>query len=227
MKILMMSNLFSIFDPHTSIKDTYNWISIIIPLILFPKMFWFKPSKLFSAIKMIIMFLFNELFNLMNKYNLNNIFFFLVLFYLLVMMNFIGLFPYIFTPTSHLIISLPLSLSIWLSIMFFNWTKKTNLSFAHLVPLGTPTLLMSFMVIIETISNIIRPGTLAIRLSANMIAGHLLLCLLGSTGPNLKNTIIIVILLITQIMLFTLEMAVSIIQSYVFTMLSSLYSNED
>lgn len=96
---------------------------------------------------------------------------------------------------------------------------------AHLVPLGTPPVLMPFMVLIETVSNVIRPGTLAVRLAANMIAGHLLLVLLGNQGPSLSSSLLRV-LLVTQILLLTLESAVAIIQSYVFAVLATLYSRE-
>lgn len=93
------------------------------------------------------------------------------------------------------------------------------------MPQGTPTILIPFIVLIETIRNIIRPGTLAVRLAANIIAGHLLLTLLGNTGPNL-TLVILNILLFTQILLLLLESAVSIIQSYVFAVLRTLYSSE-
>ena len=96
---------------------------------------------------------------------------------------------------------------------------------AHLVPLGTPPVLIPFMVLIETVSNVIRPGTLAVRLAANMIAGHLLLVLLGNQGPTLSSSLLR-ILLVTQILLLTLESAVAIIQSYVFAVLATLYSRE-
>lgn len=96
---------------------------------------------------------------------------------------------------------------------------------AHLVPLGTPPVLIPFMVLIETVSNVIRPGTLAVRLAANMIAGHLLLVLLGNQGPSLSSSLLR-ILLVTQILLLTLEGAVAIIQSYVFAVLATLYSRE-
>ena len=89
---------------------------------------------------------------------------------------------------------------------------------AHLVPLGTPPVLIPFMVLIETVSNVIRPGTLAVRLAANMIAGHLLLVLLGNQGPTLSSSLLR-ILLVTQILLLTLESAVAIIQSYVLAVL--------
>ena len=94
-----------------------------------------------------------------------------------------------------------------------------------MVPQGTPFILIPFIVLIETIRNIIRPGTLAIRLSANIIAGHLLLTLLGNTGNNL-STIFISFLIFSQLLLLSLESAVAIIQSYVFTILRTLYSRE-
>ncbi len=56
---------------------------------------------------------------------------------------------------------------------------------AHLVPLETPDIVIPFTVLIETVSNVIRPGTLAVLLAANMIAGHLLLVLLWNQGPSM------------------------------------------
>lgn len=96
---------------------------------------------------------------------------------------------------------------------------------AHLVPVGTPRFLIPIIVIIETIRNIIRPITLSIRLAANIVAGHLLLTLLGSQGPNLI-IINLILLIVGIILLLLLEVAVACIQSYVFTILSSLYLNE-
>jgi F-type H+-transporting ATPase subunit a len=94
-----------------------------------------------------------------------------------------------------------------------------------MVPQGTPFILIPFIVLIERIRNIIRPGTLAIRLSANIIAGHLLLTLLGNTGNNL-STLLVSFLIFAQLLLLSLESAVAIIQSYVFTILRTLYSRE-
>jgi F-type H+-transporting ATPase subunit a len=84
---------------------------------------------------------------------------------------------------------------------------------------------MPIIVIIETVRNIIRPITLSIRLAANIVAGHLLLTLLGSQGPRLR-LINLIFLIIGLYLLLLLEVAVACIQSYVFTILSSLYLNE-
>jgi len=85
---------------------------------------------------------------------------------------------------------------------------------------------MPFMVLIETIRNVIRPGTLAVRLAANIIAGHLLLTLLGNTGPLMSSYFILSLLIGSQLLLLTLESAVAIIQSYVFAVLRTLYTRE-
>ena len=93
------------------------------------------------------------------------------------------------------------------------------------MPQGAQTMLIPFIVIIETISNLMQPGTLAVRLTANIIAGHLLLILLGNNGPSIRHTLLTV-LITAQILLLILEAAVAIIQSYVFAILRALYSRE-
>jgi F-type H+-transporting ATPase subunit a len=84
---------------------------------------------------------------------------------------------------------------------------------------------MPFIVVIETVSNIIRPGTLAVRLAANIIAGHLLITLLGNQ-TTVARISILPILLVVQVLLLILECAVATIQAYVFAVLSTLYSSE-
>lgn len=150
---------------------------------------------------------------------------FVSLFVFIVANNVLGLVPYVFTASSHLVITLSLSLPIWVGLIIYGWINHTQHMLAHLVPLGTPGVLIPFMVLIETISNVIRPGTLAVRLAANMIAGHLLLVLLGNQGVNVRRAIL-GLLLSVQIILLVLESAVAVIQSYVFAVLATLYSRE-
>nr|WIL79839.1 ATP synthase F0 subunit 6 [Omadius sp.] len=218
-------NLFSSFDPSTNFNTSLNWLSSMLWILFIPSLFWLIPSRL-NFLWMKIMFtLHNEFKILMGKNFQGSTLIFITLFTFIMLNNFIGLFPYIFTSTSHMVLTLTLALPLWLSFMIYGWINNTIHMFAHLVPQGTPPVLMPFMVCIETISNIIRPGTLAIRLSANMIAGHLLMTLLGNTGPML-SILLINFLLITQLLLLVLESAVAIIQSYVFAVLSTLYSSE-
>nr|YP_010987602.1 ATP synthase F0 subunit 6 [Ochthephilus vulgaris]WON66021.1 ATP synthase F0 subunit 6 [Ochthephilus vulgaris] len=221
----MMTNLFSTFDPSTMMSMSLNWLSIFLGMLFIPSMYWLIPSRWnFLWIKIIIT-LHKEFKILINSSFKGSTLIFISLFSFILFNNFLGLFPYIFTSSSHLIMTLSMSLPLWLSFMIYGWLNNTIHMFAHLVPQGSPNILMPFMVCIETISNIIRPGTLAVRLTANMIAGHLLLTLLGNTGPSM-TMLTINFLIITQILLLILESAVSIIQSYVFSVLSTLYSSE-
>nr|QWY25984.1 ATP synthase F0 subunit 6 [Gonocephalum kochi] len=221
----MMANLFSSFDPSTNWSTSFNWMSTLIGILIIPSAFWFIPSRFNILWTKIILVLHKEFKTLIGTKIKGSTMMFISLFSLILYNNFLGLFPYIFTSTSHMVMTLTLALPLWLSFMLFGWINNTVHMFAHLVPQGTPPVLMPFMVCIETISNIIRPGTLAIRLSANMIAGHLLMTLLGNTGTIL-SIYMINILLIVQILLLMLESAVAIIQSYVFAVLSTLYSSE-
>nr|YP_010546433.1 ATP synthase F0 subunit 6 [Miridiba trichophora]UYI30129.1 ATP synthase F0 subunit 6 [Miridiba trichophora] len=222
----MMTNLFSSFDPSTSFNTSINWISTILGLILIPTSYWMSPSRYTYIWNKILITLHKEFKVLIsNNTIMGSTLIFISLFAMIMFNNFLGLFPYIFTSTSHLTLTLTLALPLWLSFMLYGWINHTIHMLAHLVPQGTPPILMPFMVLIETISNIIRPGTLAVRLAANMIAGHLLLTLLGNTGSYLSFSLLN-ILLATQILLLILESAVSIIQSYVFAVLSTLYSSE-
>nr|YP_009142420.1 ATP synthase F0 subunit 6 [Platycnemis foliacea]AKH04367.1 ATP synthase F0 subunit 6 [Platycnemis foliacea] len=223
----MMTNLFSVFDPTSSILNiSMNWMSTFMGLMLIPMMFWLIPTRLTIFWNIIINTLYKEFKTLLGVSGMNgSTFIFISVFSLIMFNNFMGLFPYIFTSSSHLVFTLTLALPLWLSFMIYGWVNHTQHMFAHLVPQGTPPILMPFMVCIETISNMIRPGTLAVRLAANMIAGHLLMTLLGNTGPSVTYSIM-VILITTQILLLMLESAVAIIQSYVFAVLSTLYSSE-
>nr|YP_010586450.1 ATP synthase F0 subunit 6 [Paduniella communis]UZZ44251.1 ATP synthase F0 subunit 6 [Paduniella communis] len=219
----MMNNLFLIFDPSTYIKLSLNWISSLLIMMLLPMMFWIIPSRIYIMMWLLMNKLMEETKEIIKNNNMKLMF--ITIFLFIMLNNFMGLFPYIFTSTSHISTNLTFALPIWLSLMIFGWLKNMNHMFIHLIPQGTPLILMPFMVMIETISNIIRPLTLTVRLTANMIAGHLLLTLLSSL-KNHMNIIMIPSLLFIQIILLMLEMSVAIIQAYVFMVLISLYMKE-
>nr|YP_009740684.1 ATP synthase F0 subunit 6 [Ergatettix dorsifera]QID03646.1 ATP synthase F0 subunit 6 [Ergatettix dorsifera] len=221
----MMTNLFSSFDPTTSNSLSMNWLSTYLFIMLMPTTFWLIKSRSAMMINIMTNKMNYEFNMILNNKNKGSTILFISLFTLIMMNNTMGLFPYIFTSSSHMVMTLSLALPMWLSFNLFGWINKTNHMFEHLVPMGTPPLLMPFMVCIETISTIIRPGTLAIRLAANMIAGHLLLTLLGNTGNKL-NEVLLMSMLTVQLLLLMLESAVSIIQAYVFSVLTTLYSSE-
>lgn len=223
----MISNLFSIFDPSTNLFNlSINWIRTLLGLIFIPYGFWLIPNRHYYFWNFILIKLHNEFKTLLkNNYFQGSTFIFISLFSFILFNNFLGLFPYIFTSTSHLTLSLSISLPLWLRFILYGWINNYQHIFSHIIPQGTPAVLIPFIVLIETIRNIIRPGTLAVRLTANIIAGHLLITLLRRTGSNMASYIII-FLVIIQILLLILESAVAIIQSYVIAILRTLYSRE-
>lgn len=221
----MIANLFASFDPSTNWNTSINWTRIIIGILIIPPSFWITPSRNNILWNKILLTLHKEFLTLLGPKNKTLTLIFISLFRLILFNNFLGLFPYIFTRTRHMVITLSLALPLWLTFMLFGWINNSIHIFAHLVPQGTPPVLIPFIVCIETIRNLIRPGTLAIRLSANIIAGHLLITLLGNTGTTI-SIYLVNILIIIQILLLTLESAVAIIQSYVFAVLRTLYSRE-
>lgn len=139
--------------------------------------------------------------------------------------NGMGLFPYVFTPSRHLLFTLPLSLILWSGFFVLASIKRPLHFLSHLVPLGTPYALIPFMVLIESIRNLIRPLTLAVRLAANIVAGHLLLTLIRSLMPSASWPVYFSVTL-GLFCLLILERAVALIQAYVFTILRSLYVEE-
>uniref|UniRef100_UPI0031F4341E ATP synthase F0 subunit 6 n=1 Tax=Pyrgodera armata TaxID=1964324 RepID=UPI0031F4341E len=223
----MMTNLFSTFDPSTNMLNlSLNWNSTFLGLMMIPSMFWLLSSRINSLWNKMSYTLHNEFKTIMGPNSFQgSTMIFISIFFMMMFNNFMGLFPYIFTSTSHMTMTFTIALPMWMSFMLFGWINNTNHMFTHLVPQGTPNALMMFMVLIETISNIIRPGTLAVRLAANMIAGHLLLTLLGNNGPSMTMSMIY-FLILGQMMLLILESAVAMIQAYVFSILSTLYSSE-
>nr|AUJ22081.1 ATP synthase F0 subunit 6 [Tettigades chilensis]AWV83865.1 ATP synthase F0 subunit 6 [Tettigades chilensis] len=219
----MMTNLFSSFDPSTGMFSM-NWFSTVLCIILFPMIYWYLPNRYVLLFKNIMMVMNNELNLLMGAKSFGSSLIFISLFMFIFYNNIMGLVPYIFTSSSHLVFTMSMALPLWFSFMLFGWINNMNHMFCHLVPVGTPGILMPFMVCIETISNLIRPGSLAVRLTANMIAGHLLMTLLGNS--SIEFSIYLYMIMFVQIILMMFESAVCMIQAYVFTVLSTLYSSE-
>nr|YP_009731724.1 ATP synthase F0 subunit 6 [Limassolla lingchuanensis]QHR79702.1 ATP synthase F0 subunit 6 [Limassolla lingchuanensis] len=216
----MMNNLFSVFDPTTG-SLSMNWLSSLILIILMPYKMWFMKNKIMIMFNLMIDSLKKEMFMLMPYKGMTLLM--ISLFMLILINNLMGLVPYVFTSSAHLVFSLTIALPMWMGFMLFGWINKTKMMFNHLVPVGTPYILMPFMVIIETISNLIRPGSLAVRLTANMIAGHLLMSLLGN---NTTSSLVLISTLMIFLFLMLFELAVAMIQSYVFMTLTTLYSSE-
>jgi F-type H+-transporting ATPase subunit a len=221
-----MSNLFSIFDPLALTALPLNWASSRIVVLAVPNLFWLLKSQILALYEILIKFV-NSEFSAITGPALapGGTLLSLALFLFIVLNNFFGLFPYVFTSPAHLTFTVVIALPLWAGHMAIAWAKTPNNTLAHLVPLGTPVILMPFIVLIELTRRVIRPLTLSVRLAANMVAGHLLLTLLRSQAPS-SGLLVIAPLILSLILLGILESAVAVIQAYVFRVLMTLYVNE-
>lgn len=147
----------------------------------------------------------------------------------LITLNMLGLLPYTFTPTTQLSLNIGLAVPLWLATVIIGIRNQPTHALGHLLPEGTPTLLIPVLIIIETISLFIRPLALGVRLTANLTAGHLLIQLIATAAYVLLPLIpTVAILTATLLLLLTLlEVAVAMIQAYVFVLLLSLYLQEN
>nr|AFC76925.1 ATP synthase F0 subunit 6 [Coregonus lavaretus]AFC76938.1 ATP synthase F0 subunit 6 [Coregonus lavaretus]AFC77198.1 ATP synthase F0 subunit 6 [Coregonus lavaretus] len=147
----------------------------------------------------------------------------------LITLNMLGLLPYTFTPTTQLSLNMGLAVPLWLATVIISMRNQPTAALGHLLPEGTPVPLIPVLIIIETISLFIRPLALGVRLTANLTAGHLLIQLIA-TAAFVLLPLMPTVAILTAIVLFLLtllEIAVAMIQAYVFVLLLSLYLQEN
>nr|BAV70852.1 ATPase subunit 6 [Poropuntius scapanognathus] len=147
----------------------------------------------------------------------------------LITINMLGLLPYTFTPTTQLSLNMGFAVPLWLATVIIGMRNQPTIALGHLLPEGTPIPLIPVLIIIETISLFIRPLALGVRLTANLTAGHLLIQLIA-TAVFVLLPIMPTVAILTATVLFLLtllEVAVAMIQAYVFVLLLSLYLQEN
>ncbi|RIJ13897.1 F0F1 ATP synthase subunit A [Henriciella mobilis] len=153
------------------------------------------------------------------------------LFFFVFFANMIGMVPYAFTTTSHLIVTAALALLV-ISIVIFYGFYKNGLKFLKLfAPAGAPWPIYLLLVPIEVISFIARPVTLALRLFANMLAGHIMLKLFAGFAVTLATLggayiVIAPLAFAMGVALNALEFLVAGLQAYVFAILTCVYLND-
>lgn len=225
----MNQNLFTSFNIPTILG-----IPLVALIIVFPTILIVPPKNLInnrlSSIQQLLVQLILK--QIITTHSLKGRTWSLILLSLITFIalnNLLGLTPYAFTPTTQLSINLGIAIPLWTATVLIGLRFKTKSSLAHFLPQGTPVPLIPILIIIETISLLIQPVALAVRLTANITAGHLLIHLLGDTALTLisiylsSSTITIIII----ILLITLELGVALIQAYVFTLLVSLYLHDN
>lgn len=142
--------------------------------------------------------------------------------------NVLGLTPYAFTPTSHIIITFFLAFSFFIGLTIVGFMRQGVHFLSLFIPSGVPIAILPLMILIEIMSYCIRPISLSVRLFANMLAGHTLLHIVAGFGVKLLNLGFIFFLLpiILLLAITLLEFGIAFLQAYVFVILLSIYLND-
>nr|YP_009730956.1 ATP synthase F0 subunit 6 [Darevskia saxicola]YP_009910941.1 ATP synthase F0 subunit 6 [Darevskia brauneri]QBA55853.1 ATP synthase F0 subunit 6 [Darevskia saxicola]QDP70170.1 ATP synthase F0 subunit 6 [Darevskia brauneri] len=224
--------ILSFFDQFTI--PSLLGVPLIIPALLFPPMIWFTTNRLvknrYSTLQSsLLMYITKQMMLPISITGHKWASTFITLMLMLMLFNTLGLLPYTFTPTTQLSMNMALATPAWLMTVLTGLRNQPTTSLGHLLPEGTPTLLIPMLILIETASLLIRPIALGVRLTANLTAGHLLIQLTSTAVLALMNTMTItsMMALIMLILLSCLEMAVALIQAYVFVLLLTLYLQEN
>lgn len=153
------------------------------------------------------------------------------LFMFVLVANLIGLFPYFFTVTSHIIVTFALAMAVILTVIVSGISKHGLHFFKLFVPSGVPMVLVPLVTAIEIISFISRPVSLSVRLFANMLAGHITVKVFAGLVVTLATLGIggwigAVLPLAMTVAITALEVLVAFLQAYVFTVLTCMYLND-
>jgi F-type H+-transporting ATPase subunit a len=145
--------------------------------------------------------------------------------------NMLGMFPYWFTPTSQIVVTATMALMVFATVIIVGFAKNGLKFFKLFVPSGVPWYILWFVVIIEIISFFSRPLSHAVRLWANVLAGHLVLKVFASFVPMMAAAGgiwvgVSILPLIMTVALYGLEFLVAFLQAYVFALLTCIYLND-
>nr|YP_010472555.1 ATP synthase F0 subunit 6 [Erronea errones]UVG40740.1 ATP synthase F0 subunit 6 [Erronea errones] len=228
----MLVDIFSSFDDNNQVFMSLYvlmWFFSLTSILLFSSWYWVMSPRWST---MIMIFKDTVTSQIFRSFGLNLGGFINIvtgLFLFLIFVNLSGLVPYVFSPTSHLAVSLSLGLPFWLSLIISAIFFDPRSVVAGLLPMGAPAALNPFLVIVETVSIMVRPITLSVRLAANMSAGHIVLTLVGNylTASIFISSIFSTLFIIFIQVFYTIfEFGISLIQAYIFCLLITLYSDE-
>nr|AAP75404.1 ATP synthase 6 [Pomacentrus australis]AAP75406.1 ATP synthase 6 [Pomacentrus australis] len=226
----MMLSFFDQFMSPTYLGIPLIALALALPWIMFPKPTprWLN-SRLLSLQGWFVSGFTQQIFQPINLSGHKWAALLTSLMVFLITLNMLGLLPYTFTPTTQLSMNMGLAVPLWLATVIVGMRNQPTHALAHLLPEGTPTPLIPILIMIETISLFIRPLALGVRLTANLTAGHLLIQLIATAALVLLPLMPTVAILTTTLlfMLTLLEVAVAMIQAYVFVLLLSLYLQEN
>nr|YP_009466879.1 ATP synthase F0 subunit 6 [Chrotopterus auritus]AOS49673.1 ATP synthase F0 subunit 6 [Chrotopterus auritus] len=225
----MNENLFASFTTPTMMGLPIVALIIMFPTMMFPSTNRLINNRLVAIQQWLIHITSKQMLSIHNPKGQTWALMLMSLILFIGSTNLLGLLPHSFTPTTQLSMNLGMAIPLWAGTVILGFRRKTKASLAHFLPQGTPPLLIPMLIVIETISLFIQPVALAVRLTANITAGHLLIHLIGGAALALMDINVPTALLtfVILVLLTILEFAVALIQAYVFTLLVSLYLHDN
>ncbi|MER3423590.1 MAG: F0F1 ATP synthase subunit A [Nitrospiraceae bacterium] len=180
------------------------------------------PTKLQSVAELLVDFIRGLILDTMGQDGLRFFPFIATLFLFILFSNLLGLIPGSYTVTSQLVVTAVFALTVYVMSLVVGFLRHGVKFLGILMPPGTPTWLLPLMIPIELVSQLARPVSLAVRLFANMTAGHVILAVLFSLA--IAGGILIGWLPFAfTIAMYTLEVGIAFIQAYIFTVLACVY----
>lgn len=229
----MFTDIFSSFDPNiAALSSTLPiqpfWLLRVVAITPLAPTYWLAPSQLTWLVIIPLNIIFHQLSNTARRRLIGWNATVAALFLLLLLLNLIGLAPYVFRLSRHLIFTLTFGLTLWLSLILSSFLNNPIKFLARLLPGGAPLWLNPLLVSIESTSVTVRPTTLSFRLAANMSAGHIVLALIALYAAQafFSSYWLFLILLTTLVRYLLFEVGICLIQAFIFCLLLSLYSNE-
>jgi F-type H+-transporting ATPase subunit a len=183
------------------------------------------PTRLQSMVELSYEFVANMVRDNVGSEGMRYFPFIFTLFMFILFANMLGMLPYSFTITSHIIVTLALATVVFIGVTIIGFVRHGAGFLKFFVPSGVPKALLPLLVVIEVISYLTRPVSLSVRLFANMMAGHTMLKVFAAFVVSL-GVIGGIAPLLFMVAFTGLEILVAFLQAYVFAILTSIYLND-
>lgn len=213
------------------ISFTNSAMFMLIAVVLVGSFFYFSsrslalvPGKLQSSAELIFELVDNTLHEAAGKSSKSFFPFVFTLFTFVLTLNLLGMMPYGFTVTSHVIVTFAIAAMVFIAVTVTGFVKHGLKFLSLFLPHGTPVYIAPLMILIELFSFLSRPVSLSIRLAGNMIAGHVLLKVLG--GFVVMMGVYGIVPMPFMVVMIGFEFFVAILQAYLFTILTCVYLND-
>lgn len=224
---------FSIAGKEIFLTNQSLWMlivtaSIMLFFILGTRKKALVPGKLQSIVELSLEFIDNLVISTTGAKGKKFVPLIFTIFFFIAINNIFGMIPGSYTSTSQITITLAMGLSVFIMVWIVGFYNHGLKFFTLFAPKGTPLALMPLIIVLELISFFARPCTLAVRLAANMIAGHILLKVFASFAVMLAGWLAATAILPAGILLsiMALEVMVAFLQAYIFTILTCVYLND-